>query len=108
MAQVTELENNLYEVQLGGLTLKLKSSHDIKTVEKLISLVDDKINEAMTMGPSMSFQNALLLASLHIAEDVVVLKQNAQKNIQSIEDQALKILTELESSSDETQAPLDL
>jgi cell division protein ZapA len=107
LAQVIVLENNLYEVQVGGLTLKLKSSHDLETVEKLITLVDDKINEAMALSPNMSFQNALLLSALHIAEDVVVLKQKAQKNIQSMEDQALKILTQLESSS-ETQLGLDL
>ena len=106
MAQVTELDKNLYEVQVGGLSLKLKSSHDIATVENLITLVDEKIKEAMQLSPNMSFQNALLLSALHIAEDVVLLKQNAQKNIQAIEDQALKILTELESSS-ETQLGLD-
>ena len=107
MARVTELDTNFYEVQVGGLTLKLKSSHDQETVEKLITLVDDKINEAKGLSQNMSFQKALLLAALHIAEDVVMLKQNAQKNIQSIETQALKILTNLESSS-ETQAGLDL
>jgi cell division protein ZapA len=106
LAQVVEISKNFYEVQVGGLTLKLKSSHDKQTVEKLISLVDDKITEAQSLSPNMSFQNALLLSALHIAEDVVILKQNAQKSIQSIENQTLKILTALESSS-ETQMGLD-
>src|SRR5665213_1631750 len=87
-----------YEVQVAGLPLRLRSSHDEETVQELIDLVDCKIKEAMSSNPSISFQKALLLASLHVAEDLVFLKRAIRNRLDSLETKAKGILTELDSS----------
>ncbi|RME14122.1 MAG: cell division protein ZapA [Bdellovibrio sp.] len=93
-----EPEKRLYEVQVAGLPLKLRSSHDQETVNELVSLVSQKVEESQSLNPGISFQNALLLASLHIAEDFILLKRSALKEIQNIENQAKDVLSELEDS----------
>ncbi len=87
-----------YEVQVAGMPLRLKSSHDQETVQELIDLVDGKIKEAMTSNSNISFQKALLLASLHVAEDFVFLKRALRNRLDSLETKAKGILTELDSS----------
>jgi cell division protein ZapA len=87
-----------YEVQVAGLPLRLKSSHDEKTVQELIDLIDLRVKEAMSSSSSISFQKALLLASLHVAEDLVFLKRAVRDRLNLLEDKAKGILTELDST----------
>ncbi|MCB0361227.1 MAG: cell division protein ZapA [Bdellovibrionales bacterium] len=101
-----ETAKRTYEVLIAGLTLKLRSSHDEETVAELVALVDEKVNEAMGGHPNVSFQNALLLASLHIAEELILLKRVAAQELQGLESKAQEILTNLESSP-LTQSGLD-
>ena len=87
-----------YEVQIAGLGLKLRSSHDVETVKELIELVNDRVQKALDLNPNISFQKALLLASLHIAEDLVFLKRTTHTELDNLEHKAKRILTDLESS----------
>lgn len=88
---------NVYEVQIAGLPLKLRSSHDSKTVSELIELVDLKVKEAMETNKGVSYQSALLLAALNIAEELVLLKRTARVEIDRVEGRARKVLDQLES-----------
>lgn len=92
----TEIET--YDVQVAGLPLRLKSSHDENTVQELIDLVDAKVKEAMAANSTISFQKALLLTSLHIAEELVFLKRAVRSRLDLLETKAKGILTELDSS----------
>ena len=87
-----------YDVQVAGLHLRLKSSHDSATVQELIDFVDAKVNEAMAANPNISFQKALLLATLHVTEDLVFLKRALRGRLDNLETKAKSILSELDSS----------
>ncbi len=87
-----------YEVQVAGLPLRLKSTHDEQTVQELIELIDHKVKEALSSSSNISFQKALLLASLHVAEDLVYLKRAVRSRLDLIEKKAKNILTELDSA----------
>jgi cell division protein ZapA len=87
-----------YDVHVAGLPLRLKSSHDEQTVQELIDLVDGKIKEALTANSNISFQKALLLASLHVAEDLVFLKRAVSSRLDNLENKSKSILTELDST----------
>lgn len=91
-------DKQTFDVQIAGLPLKLRSSHDEKTVLELIHLVDEKVKQAMDSSSSISFQKALLLAALHFAEDLVFLKKAAQQELGHLESKAKAILNDLESS----------
>jgi len=93
-----ELEKETFEVQIAGLPLRLRSSHSAQTVEELVSLVNDRVQKATAGNSNISFQKALLLASLHIAEDLLFLKRTAGRELEALEGKAKKILSELESS----------
>ena len=98
MDTATPEKSETYDVQVAGLPLRLKSSHDEQTVQELIDLIDHKVKEAMSSSSSISFQKALLLASLHVAEDLVFLKRAVRSRLDLLETKAKSILTELDST----------
>ncbi len=93
-----EHQNKTFEVQLAGVPMRLKSTHDSATVEYLVNLVNEKVEQILTDSPNISFQKALLLAALHMAEDMVTGKRQAQSELDNLETKAKAILSELESS----------
>lgn len=96
---MNESAKRIYDVQIAGLPLKLRSSHDEETVSELINLVEHKVQEAMGVNSSASFQNALILASLNIAEELLLLKKTAVAELNSVEERARLILDQIEEVS---------
>lgn len=94
----TNTTNETYEVQVAGVPLRLKSSHEIETVQELIDLVDAKVKEALSSNPNISFQKALMLASLHVAEDFIFLKRAVRSRLDTLENKTKSILSELDSA----------
>lgn len=87
-----------YDVLIAGVPLKLRSSHDEERVHQLISLVDFKVREAISNSKGSSFQNSLLLAALHLAEDLIELRDQTDRELQHLESQARRVLLEVETS----------
>lgn len=94
----SDAEPRLYQVEIAGVALRLKSSHDQKTVNELVALVDGKIREALPLTKTGSVQNATILASLNLAEEFLILKRKAKHELTILEDKALKLISELEKS----------
>lgn len=88
----------LFEVEIAGVPLRLKSSHDEQTVNELVALVDQKVREALPLTKTGSIQNASILASLHLAEEYLTLKRKAKAELERLEKRTLKVISELESS----------
>ena len=93
-----ESNKTLYELSIAGLPFKLKSSHDEQTVQQLVEFVDQKVKEALQVTKSGSFQSAAVLAALNIAEELILLKKRAIKELDRLEDKAQKLSQNLENS----------
>ena len=91
-------KQEVYEVNIAGVPLRLKSSHDDETVKELINLVDSKVREALPLTKTGSLQTASIFASLHLAEELLMLKRKTQAELQSLESKAEKVLSDLEDS----------
>lgn len=96
--QPTKETQKVYEVNIAGVPLRLKSSHDEQTVQELIKLVDSKVREALPLTKTGSLQTASIFASLHLAEEILMLKRKTQAELQSLESKAEKVLSDLEDS----------
>lgn len=93
-----EHQNTTFEVLLAGVPMRLKTTHDSATVDALVGLVNEKVEHIQKESPNISYQKAVLLASLHIAEDLLTIKKQALEELDQLEAKAKGILTELESS----------
>jgi cell division protein ZapA (FtsZ GTPase activity inhibitor) len=88
----------IFEVNIAGQPLKLRSSRDPEAVRSLVELVNKKIQEALQSTKSGSLQTATILAALNLAEEFLELKTIALKELSQFEKKAQKVLGDLESS----------
>ncbi len=91
-------DKKTYEFQIAGLPYKLKSMHDEATVQELVDFVDQKVKQALSVTKSGSFQSAAVLAALNIAEELILLKRKAQRELDLLEEKTLKLADSIEDS----------
>lgn len=87
-----------HQFLIAGVPYKLKTNHDDATVQELVEFVNNKMNQAMAMTKNGSFQNAAVLTSMNIAEELILLKRRAIKELSRIEEKATKLNQTLENS----------
>lgn len=87
-----------FDFKIAGVSYKIKTSHDQATVSALTEFVNRKVEDALKITKNGSFQNAAVLAALNIAEELILLKRKALKEIESLEEKAQKLSLELEGS----------
>lgn len=101
-------EKKTHEFQIAGLPYRLKSSHDDQTVQELVEFVDQKMKQALAASKSGSFQSAAVLAALNIAEELILLKRRAHRELDIIEERAMKLAQDLENSKSHKTPPVTL
>lgn len=87
-----------FDFRIAGVSYKIKTSHDEQTLQTLVEYVNGKVTEAMKATKNSSFQNAAVLASLNIAEEMILLKRRAQAELEKLEQKALKLAQEIENT----------
>lgn len=87
------------EVSIAGVPLRLKSTHDRKTVDQLVQFVDRKVSECLPLTKSGSVQNAAILAALNMAEELFMIRTEADRFANRLEDRTRRALDALNSHS---------
>ena len=85
-----------YDVQIAGVSLRVRSSHDESTVKKLIDTINSKVEDSL--AKNISFPKALALTALLLAEEKLIFQKKALDHISEIESDAQKIIDQLDSS----------
>lgn len=86
------------QVSIAGVPLRLKSSHDLETVNELVRMVDEKIRQALPLTKTGSIQNASILAALNMAEELLILKRRARELTDGLEARLAHVIEDLEKS----------
>lgn len=89
-------EKKTHQFLIAGVPYKLKTSHDDATVEELVSFVNSKMEVALAATKNGSFQNAAVLTAMNLAEELILLKRRAHRELQRLEEKALKLSVDLE------------
>ncbi len=76
-----------YEVEIAGVPLRLKSSHDQQTVDEILKMVETQMDERLA---KTSLRNSALLACLRLAEELYLLRQQTKVELDNLEAQALE------------------
>lgn len=99
-------EKKTHDFLIAGVPYKLRTSHDDATVQELVAFINDKMNQALAMTKNGSFQNAAVLTALNMAEELLLLKRRAHRELEKVEEKVLKLAHELENSKiGKTSAP---
>ena len=87
----------IYDVQIGGYSLRLKANQGTKKVEQLIQTVETRVQESLKNNKNISTQKALILSCLNLAEDHLALKEQALQEINQLESKLQSISALLKS-----------
>ncbi len=93
-------DKEIYEVTIGGVPLRLKSSHGEQMVHDLVQSVDSKIQEALKVTKTGSIQNAAILAALNFAEELLQLKNQTETQLERLEQLTIQTINDLELPQD--------
>ncbi|MEK2688029.1 cell division protein ZapA [Bdellovibrio sp. GT3] len=91
-------EKKNFNFLIAGVPYKLRSSHDDATVQELVDFVNNKMNQAMAVTKNGSFQNAAVLTAMNVAEELILLKRKAQRELDKLEEKTMQLSLELENS----------
>lgn len=91
-------EKKNFNFLIAGVPYKLRSSHDDSTVQELVDFVNNKMTQAMAVTKNGSFQNAAVLTAMNLAEELILLKRKAQRELDKLEEKTLALSLELENS----------
>lgn len=95
---IVALEKKTYDFLIAGVPYKLRTSHDDATVQELVDFINSKMNVALAATKNGSFQNAAVLTAMNLAEELILLKRKAHRELEKVEEKILKLSVELENS----------
>lgn len=91
-------EKKTFDFLIAGVPYKLRTSHDDATVQELVDFINDKMNQALAVTKNGSYQNAAVLTALNLAEELILLKRKAHRELERVEEKVLKLSVELENT----------
>lgn len=91
-------EAKAYEFLIAGIPYRLKTNHDDATVQELVGFINKKMEESLALTKHGSYQNAAVLTALNLAEELILLKRKAHRELEKIEERVLKLSVDLENS----------
>ena len=90
--------SKIYDVRIGGYSLRLKANQKTDKVERLIQTVEKRVQESLKNNKNISMQKALILSCLNLAEDHFAFKEQTLQEINHIESKLRSISTLLKSA----------
>lgn len=82
-----------FEVEIAGVPLRLKSSHDQTTVDQILKMVEEQMDPQLAQT---SLRNSALLACLRLAEELYLLRTQTKKELDNLESQAIDHIAQLQ------------
>ena len=82
-----------YEVDIAGVPLRLKSSHDQDTVDAILKMVDEQMDQKLA---KTSLRNSALLACLRLAEELYLLRKQTKEELDNLETQTLDQISHIQ------------
>ena len=92
----SEEANKNFNVEIAGISLKLRTNHPKEVVDELVRFVDGRCRRAMNASRKTNVETAAVLAALSIAEDLFSLDR--------LSINTGKLLSQLESSGTNKQS----
>jgi cell division protein ZapA len=86
-------EIKTYEVKVAGVPLRLKSSHDQETVNKILSMVEEQMDPKLA---KISLRNSALLGCLRLAEELYLLRKQTKEELDTLESRTLEHISQFE------------
>ena len=89
-----EKDLKTFEVEIAGVPLRLKSSHDQETVNEIMKMVEEQMDPRLA---KTSLRNSALLACLRLAEELYLLRKKTKEELDNLENTALEQISHIQA-----------
>jgi cell division protein ZapA (FtsZ GTPase activity inhibitor) len=79
-------------VNVAGYTITVKTSRSPEHVDRLTSMVNERVREIRRTGNTTNYLNILLLAALSLADEVVALRESRDGDQKAVEERQRSLL----------------
>lgn len=90
-----EKDLKTFEVEIAGVPLRLKSSHDQDTVDEIMKMVEEQMDPRLA---KTSLRNSALLACLRLAEELYLLRKKTKEELDNLENTALEQISHIQQA----------
>ena len=84
-----------FEVEIAGVPLRLKSSHDQETVDEILEMVKEQMDPQLAKS---SLRNSALLACLRLAEELYLLRKKTKEELDILESRTLEQIAHIQQA----------
>lgn len=84
-----------FEVEIAGVPLRLKSSHDQETVDEILEMVKEQMDPQLAKS---SLRNSALLACLRLAEELYLLRKKTKEELDNLESRTLDQIAHIQQA----------
>jgi cell division protein ZapA (FtsZ GTPase activity inhibitor) len=81
-----------FDVNVAGYTITVKTSRSPEHVDRLTSMVNERVREIRRTGNTTNYLNILLLASLSLADEVLALRESRDGDKKAVEERQRSLL----------------
>ena len=89
-----EKDLKTFEVEIAGVPLRLKSSHDQDTVDEIMKMVEEQMDPRLA---KTSLRNSALLACLRLAEELYLLRKKTKEELDNLENTTLEQISQIQA-----------
>lgn len=89
-------DKKTFDFLIAGVPYKLKTSHDDETVQELVQFVDKRMTLALAATKNGSYQNAAVVTAMNLAEELILLKRRANRELSKLEEKTMQLSFDLE------------
>ena len=90
-----EQDIKTYDVEIAGVPLRLKASHNQETVNEILKMVEEQMDPKLAKA---SLRNSALLACLRLAEELYLLRQKTKEELDLLESQTLDQISQIQQA----------
>jgi cell division protein ZapA (FtsZ GTPase activity inhibitor) len=81
-----------FDVNVAGYTITVKTSRSPEHVDRITSMVNERVREIRKSGGTTNYLNIVLLASMSLADEVLTLRENREGDKKAIEERQKSLL----------------
>ena len=100
------MSNMTHSVEVGGMRLKLRSTHDEAVLSEIVAQVNKVISDTRA-DRDMPFQKVLLLSLLKMAEELFLMRREATGQLGEVEDQLHQLIDQIPADRSPSHTQLD-
>ena len=87
-----------FDVTIAGYTLTVETERSAEHMGRLVALVNERVREVQKKGGTANYLHAVMLAAMRLADEVIELRNERERERQNLERKSQVLLEALDTA----------